>query len=87
MEISSLPGEEVAAPGEGLSGAAGTGQQEPGGAGIETGYGRIPAHRAGKKNRRVWLPVLHYSAAGTRTTTRKREYRDGRALACRGERG
>ncbi len=87
METFSLTGEEVAAPGEGLSGTAGTGQQEQGGSGIETGNYKIPAHRAGNKNRRVWLPVLHYSAAGTRTNTRKREYRDGRALACRGERG
>ena len=95
MEVSQSMGEEVAAPGGNLSGAAGTGQEKKTGAGPDKGgdcssgtrswfAGKI---RPGRYRERIRFPVLHYAGVGTRTRGTKREYRTGRALACRRERG
>ena len=79
MEVFSLTGEEVAAPGEGLSGAAGTGQKET--IAIDAAAG------TDRRKYRVKFPVLHYFGVRTKIRGTKREYNNSRALACRGERG
>ena len=75
MEISGTREEEGRAPGICQSGAAGTGQET------------VRRSRPGRPRRSVEFPVLHYSDVRVRTWSTKREYRTGRALACRRERG